>query len=41
MDVRVGPQRMLSTEESMLLSCGAGEDPQESIEQPGNQTSQS
>ena len=26
MDVRVGPQRKLSTEELMLLNCGAGED---------------
>ena len=26
MDVRVGPQRRLSTEELMLLSCGIGED---------------
>ena len=26
MDVRVGPQRRLSTEESMLLNCGVGED---------------
>ena len=25
-DVRVGPQRRLSTEELMLLSCGIGED---------------
>ena len=25
MDVRVGPQRRLSTEELMLLNCGAGE----------------
>ena len=24
-DVRVGPQRMLSTEELMLLNCAAGE----------------
>ena len=27
MDVRVGPLRKLSTEELMLLKCGAGEDP--------------
>ena len=26
MDVRVGPQRRLSTEELVLLNCGAGED---------------
>ena len=26
MDVRVGPKRRLSTEESMLLNCGARED---------------
>ena len=26
MDVRVGPQRRLSTEELMFLSCGVGED---------------
>ena len=26
MDVRVGPQRRLSTKESMLLNCGVGED---------------
>ena len=26
MDVRVEPQRRLSTEELMLLNCGAGED---------------
>ena len=26
MDVRVGPQRRLNTEEMMLLNCGAGED---------------
>ena len=25
-DVRVGPERRLSTEELMLLNCGAGED---------------
>ena len=25
-DVRVGPQRRLSTEELMLLNCGIGED---------------
>ena len=26
MDVRVGPERMLSAKELMLLNCGAGED---------------
>ena len=26
MDVRVGPERRLSTKESMLLNCGVGED---------------
>ena len=26
MDVRVGPQRKLSTEELMILNCGVGED---------------
>ena len=26
MDVRVGPDRKLSTEELMLLNCGVGED---------------
>ena len=41
MDVRVGPQRRLSTEELMLSNCGAGEDSWESLGQPGDQTSQS
>jgi len=27
MDVRVGLERKLSTEELMLLNCGVGEDP--------------
>ena len=36
MDVRVGPQRKLSTEELMPLNCGAGEDPWESLGQPGD-----
>jgi len=31
MDVRVGPQRKLSTEELMLLNCGVGEDSWESL----------
>ena len=26
MDVRIGPKKRLSTEELMLLNCGAGED---------------
>ena len=41
MDVRVGLWRRLSTEELMLLSCGAGKDSWESLRQPGDQTSQS
>ena len=28
MDVRVGPQRKLSTEELMLLNCGVGKTPE-------------
>ena len=40
-DVRVGPQRRLSTEELMLLSCGIGEDSWESLGLQRNQTSQS
>ena len=39
MDVRVGPQRKLSTKNLMLLSCGAGEDSWESFGQQGDQTS--
>ena len=31
MDVRVGPERRLNTEELMLLSCGDGEDSWESL----------
>ena len=31
MDVRVGPQRKLSTEELMLLNCGVGKDSWESL----------
>ena len=34
-------QRRLSTKQSMLLSCGAGEDSWESLGQQGDQTSQS
>ena len=41
MDVRVGPERRLSTEELMLLHCGVGEDSWESLGQEGDQTSQS
>ena len=40
MDVRVGPQRKLSTEELMLLNCGVGEDLR-SLGLQGYQTSQS
>ena len=39
MDVRVGPQRRLSTKELMLLNCGVGEDSWESLGQQGDQTS--
>ena len=31
MDLRVGLQRKLSTEELMLLNCGVGEDSSESL----------
>ena len=41
MDVRVGPQRKLSTEELRLLNCGVGEDSWESLELQGDQTTQS
>ena len=41
MDVRVGPQRRLSTKESMLLNCSAGEDSSESRGLQGDQTTQS
>ena len=34
MDVRVGLQRKLSTEELMLLNCGAGEGKEEDFESP-------
>ena len=40
-NVSVGLQKRLSAEESMLLSCGAGEDSWESLGLQGNQTSQS
>ena len=39
MDVRVGPWRMLSTEELMLLNCGAGEDSWECLGLQGDPTS--
>ena len=41
MDVRVGPQRRLGTEELMLSNCGAGEDSLEFLGLQGDQTSQS
>ena len=41
MDVRVGSQRRLSTEELMLLNCGVGEDFWEFFGLQGDQTSQS
>ena len=40
MDVRAGLQRKLSTEELMLLHCGVGEDPWESLGLQGDPTSQ-
>ena len=39
MDVRVGLRRKLSTEELMLLNCGAGEDSWESLGLQGDPTS--
>ena len=41
MDVRVGPYRKLSSEEMMLLNCGAGKDSWESLGLQGDQTSPS
>ena len=41
MDVRVGVQRKLSTEELMLLSCGVEKDSLESLGQQRDPTSQS
>ena len=41
MDVRAGTERRLSTEELMLLNCGAREDSSESPGEQGDQTSQS
>ena len=40
MDLRVGLQRKLSTQELMLLNCGVGEDFKESLGLKGDQTSQ-
>ena len=40
MDKRVGPSRMLSAKELMVLNCGVGEDSWESLGQQGDQTSQ-
>ena len=37
MDVRVGPQRKLSTEELILSNCGAREDSSESLGLQGDQ----
>ena len=39
MDVRVGPQRNLSTKELMFLHCGVGEDSWESLGQQGSNQS--
>ena len=41
MDVRVGLQRKLSTEEFMLLNCGVGEDPYGYLRLQGDPTSPS
>ena len=41
LDVRVGLYRKLSTEESMLLNCGVGEDSWESCGQQGEPTNPS
>ena len=41
MDMRVGPSGKLSTEELMLLNCGAGEDSRESLGLQGDPNSQS
>ena len=41
MDVRVGLQRKLSTEELMLLNCGIGEDSSESLGLQGDAISPS
>ena len=39
-NMRIGPLRRLSTEEVMLLNCGAGDDSWEPFGQQGDQTSQ-
>ena len=41
MDVKVGPERRLSTEELMLFNCGVREDSWETHGPQGDQTSQS
>ena len=41
MDVRIGLERKLSTEELMLLNCGVGEDSCESLGLQGDPTSPS
>ena len=41
MDVRVGLQRKLTTEELMVLNCGVGEASSESLGQQGDPTSPS
>ena len=38
MDVRVGPWKKLSAKELMLLNCGVGEDPWESLKLQGDPT---
>ena len=40
MDVRVGPQRRMSTKELMLLNCGVEENTREFLGPQGDQTSQ-
>ena len=40
-DVRIGPQKRLSTEELRLSNCDAGEDSLEALGLQGDQTSQS
>ena len=40
MGIRVVSYRRLSTEELMLLNCGAGEDSQESVRLQGDEASQ-
>ena len=38
MNVKIGPKRRLSAEESMFLNCGVGEDSLESLVLQGDQT---